>query len=148
MGDVTLAMSVFMRDDSGRFAERIDRAGEELMERLSDVGADISRELAPVGQKPDPRTKKLKDSITSSHTATSAKWQVTARHANIIEEGSDVRPQIPGRVNFYWEAEGRRWVPGDNIIDHPPTAAQPYMHPAWETVMETWDDYAREYYPQ
>jgi hypothetical protein len=160
MGDVTVAMNVFMRDESGRFAERIDRAGEEMMAKLAEVGADTAIELAPEGEKRDPRTTKLKDSITHSHTATSAHWEVNARHANIIEKGSDVRPQMAGGTwdetrkkwvappAFFWAKEGRFWNPGGNTIDHPPTPAQPYMQPSFEVVMELWQDYAIRYYPQ
>lgn len=136
-----------MDEQVARFVSDCEHSGEQMMERLSEIGADLSRTYAPAGKKDDPRTRHLKDSITASHTATTAHWEAKARHSVVIEEGGE-ESLISGRVNFFWEKEGRDWVPGDNIIHHPPTLAKPYLRPAYNDVMQLWQEVARIYYPQ
>lgn len=147
MGDVTIAVGVSLGDFSNEFVALLEQAGEGMLRDMAEDGAALSRAYAPIGTKADPRTRHLKDSITSSSDSESASWEATARHALITEEGGGPS-EISGRVNFFWEKEGRRWVPGPNIIHHPATDAQPYLKPALDDIMEKWEDYAKRHYPQ
>lgn len=133
------------RDEFGRFTAMASRAGEAMLEEMARDGAELSRELAPVGHKPDPRSVSVRDGIRYFTTHDTASWTSVARHAMAVELGSKRHPQS-GNVGFFWEREGRRWGPGDNIIDHPATAAKPYLRPAWEIIMDRWDEYARKHF--
>lgn len=148
MEDVTVQVGVSIEDFSNEFVALCERAGEDMLRDMAEDGAALSRAYAPTGVKADPRTRALKDSITSSSDHDSAHWEATARHALIIEEGTSVWPQIPGNVKFFWEREGRDWIPGKNTINHPPTQAQPYLKPALEDIMSKWEGYALRHYPK
>lgn len=143
----SVEMSVDYDDLSKSFELGLHDAAENTMRQLAEMGADRSREKAPQGAKHDKRTPHLKDSITHSSDANTASWSCTARHALIIEEGGGPS-EITGLVSFFWEREGRPWYPNSNIIQHPPTAAKPYLKPALLEVMQLWDDVARLWYAQ
>lgn len=130
-----------------RYIAQLRRHGEELMVALSEEGAKKAIEYAPLGKKPDKRTRPLKDSIHAEHGKTYARWVVNARHGKIIEEGGGPS-EITGRVYFFWERHNRFWRPGDNIIHHPPTAAKPYMRPSLHAIMKEWPEIAKRIYPQ
>lgn len=107
----------------------------------------MSIALAPKGAGDDPRTIALSDSIYSEMTgATSGHWVATARHAMPVEFGS-VRHFQTGDVSFFWDAEGRMWEPGDNRIDHPAVAAQPYLRPAYKAIMGEMMQILKRHYP-
>lgn len=136
----------FEQSEFDSWSKALEMAGARMVADMAEDGAKIARELAPVGVKADPRTKRIVDSIVSYATRTSAHWGVVGtRHGMIIEKGGGPA-LIPGNVSFWWEKEGRRWLPGDNVIHHPPTAAKPYLQPSFDTVMSNWLQYARRYY--
>jgi hypothetical protein len=147
MGDIAVSNKVIARDEFGRFISECKIAGENTMRDIAEKGADLSRQLAPKGHKPDPRTRRLVEAITSSYTATTAHWEADARHAIAQEQGAGPH-EISGNVSFFWEKMGRMWRPGKNMIQHPGNRAQPYLRPAYQIMMATWMDYARRYYPQ
>jgi hypothetical protein len=144
--DVEIGVEIDWRELQESFVLDIIAAAEKTLAELAEKGAARSRELAPVGKKPDKRTPALKDSITSHSDHEKAEWSCTARHALITEEGGGPS-EITGRVSFFWEAEGRPWRPGDNKIRHPSTGAQPYLAPALFEIMDKWDEVAKRYYP-
>ncbi len=147
MGDFAVSNRVVSRNGLGRFISRCEEAAEATARQLVEDGADLSRDLAPVGHKPDHRTIPLAQSIESKMlSATSGVWRATARHALAIEHGS-VPHEITGNVHFWWEREGRWWEPGENIIAHPGNAAQPYLRPAYEQIMRKAMTVARAKYP-
>lgn len=148
MGDyVATSTRVVMRDNFGRFIRECEEAlGATIEEAVTD-GADLSRDLAPVGHKEDPRTIPLGESIEPVVVSrTQGFWQATARHALPIEFGAAAHA-IPGDVSFFWEREGRWWTPGSNEISHPGNAAQPYLRPAYHVIMRRIMDIARSRYP-
>lgn len=131
----------------GRFIARCEEAATATVKDLIEDGADLSREMAPVGVKDDPRTIPLAQSIeTRMLSSTAGVWMATARHALPIELGA-ARHDITGNVKFWWEREARWWKPGDNIIDHPGNAPQPYLRPAYEIIMARAMQVARKHYP-
>lgn len=135
-----------MSSELDAYVGRLEHAGEELMEALAEETAIKAIEYAPAGHKPDKRTPALKDAIRYEFGKGYARIIVTARHALIIEYGGGPS-KIPGSVSFYWDKEGRRWHPGPNIIEHPPTRSQPYMRPALDDIMREWHSIARRIYP-
>jgi hypothetical protein len=147
MGDIAVSNKVIARDEFGRFIAACKVAGSETMRDIANKGADLSRQFAPKGHKPDPRTPRIVDSITSYSTATTAHWEADARHAIAQEQGAPPH-EIPGDVSFFWEKMGRMWNPGKNTIHHPGNPAHPYLRPAYQIMMATWMDYAKRYYPQ
>lgn len=132
--NIGLSNQVIARNGFGRFMARTDAAVTRSIEEAIEEGADLSRGFAPTGSKHDPRTVPLRDSIsTEMLSSTAGRWRSDARHALAQERGA--RPHgIPGNVSFWWEAEGRWWVPGENIINHPGHGPQPFLRPAYEII--------------
>lgn len=147
MAGVAVSGRVIARNNIGQFVRECEMAAQRTVEEAVERGANLSRAMAPIGPKPDPRTGKLKDSISSKmYGRTAGEWSCSARHALAIEKGA-VRHDITGWVNFFWENEGRAWEPGPNTIDHPGNAAQPYLHPAYKIIMQQIMDIADRKYP-
>lgn len=146
MAQLPLKMTVVHRGRWGRFAAHYENAGTQTVHDAIEEGAKISRALAPVGTKPDPRTIPLKASIDTEMTSrNSGRWLSTARHAHAVEFGS--RPHtISARVRFWWEAAGRWWIPGEGFIHHPGNQAQPFMRPAYDVVKRRLSEIARKRY--
>lgn len=146
-GELAVSNRVIMRDNFGRFRRECELAMGETIKQAVEDGAQLSRDLAPVGHKRDPRTTKLKDSITAVVVSrTQGYWQASARHALAQELGAAPH-EIPGEVHFFWEREGRWWEPGTNTINHPGNAAQPYLRPAYQAIMNRIMSIAKRYYP-
>lgn len=145
--EVAVSPNVIARNSFGQFIAQCEIAGVQTMQDVADAGAELSRQLAPVGKKPDPRTPKLRDAIFPHAVGTRANWKCVARHAVIVEKTGSVQHFQTGRVTFEWEKMGRMWRPGDNLIDHPPTTPQPYLRPAYEVMMQKWSYYAHLHYP-
>jgi hypothetical protein len=145
--EVGVSNRVVARSQIGQFIRDCEVAGEKTVEKAIKRGETLSKQLAPVGVKADPRTKSLRDSIESRMLSrTSGEWVATARHALPIEKGAAPH-DIPGEVSFFWENMGRNWIPGTNVINHPGNAAQPYLRPAYEIVMRDIMAIARGEYP-
>lgn len=144
---IAVSNRVVARNDIGRFIRDCEVAGTRTVESAIEKGAQLSRDLAPVGLKNDTRTSHLKDSInTKMLSGNSGVWIASARHALAVEKGA--RPhEIPGNVSFFWENEDRFWNPGDNMIQHPGNDAQPYLRPAYVIVMREIMGIARGKYP-
>lgn len=145
---IAVSNKVVARNDTGQFITACEIGGRDTMRDIATQGAELSRQLAPVGKKPDPRTPKLRDAISLSYTSTTAQWRCVARHAIIIEKTGSTQHFQSGDVQFFWEKRGRMWTPGDNLISHPPTRPQPYLRPAYIMMMARALDIARSHYPQ
>ncbi len=146
MSEIPVKMTVVHRGRWGQFASHYQNAGTKTVKEAIDQGASISRSLAPVGHKPDPRTIPLRDSIqTEMLSGNRGHWIARARHARAIEFGARPHP-ITAAVKFFWEAQGRWWIPGSGFIRHPGNSAQPYMRPAYEIVRQRLSDIAKRNY--
>lgn len=145
--DLAVSAKVVARDEFGRFVDAIKVGGAESMAQLAKEGAEISRELAPYGSKPDPRGGHIKDNISFNSTSTTAQWYVHVRQGLPQETGA-VPHRIPGNVTFFWEREGYWWKPGDNEIKHPGNAPKPYLRPAYEIIMARSLMIVKEHMPQ
>ena len=139
--------TVVARNGLGRFIKECEQAAENSVQDLIEEGARTSREIAPVGKKDDPRSPHIKDSITSYMLSrTSGVWVCSARHALAVELGT-VRHFQTGDVGFFWDNADRWWSPGENMIDHPATAARPYLKPAYDKVVGDSTETLRRNYP-
>lgn len=133
--DIAVSQRVIARNSMGQFISAFERGVEESVREMVGEGARLSRAMAPTGTKADDRTPSLKNSIEEEMLSPrSGIWYSTARHALPIEKGAVPHP-ISGMVNFFWEREQRDWEPGLNIINHPGNRAQPFLRPAYETIM-------------
>lgn len=159
MGQLGVSPRVVARNGFGQFARDCDRAGQQTVEDLVEEGAQLSRALAPKGAKPDPRTQKLAQSITTRMRGRkSGYWVAEARHAMPQETGAR-RHTIVGDpdLRFFWVRKGRMFIPareldgatGDEItvVNHPGNPARPFLRPAYEIVMRNWMLVARTHYP-
>jgi len=145
--EIAVSNRVLARNNLGRFIAECEMAARDTIEELVNEGARLSREFAPVGSKKDPRTAKIRDSIEPQVLSrTSGNWTCTARHALPQELSGAAHPQ-PGNVTFFWEREGRMWVPGDNTINHPGNPAHPYLRPAYEIVSGKAISVMQKHYP-
>lgn len=145
--EIGVSNRVVARNGIGRFISECEAAATTSVEDAIERGAALSIEMAPKGAGDDPRTIALADSIYAEMTgATSGHWIATARHALPVEFGSVAHDQT-GDVSFFWEAEGRMWEPGPNIIKHPAVGAQPYLRPAYKAIMGEMMQILKKHYP-
>lgn len=145
--DIGVSNRVIARNSFGRFIRECEAAGQKTVMEAVELGASLSRSLAPVGPKKDKRTVKLKDSISVKMlSSTSGVWVSSARHTLPIEKGATPHT-ISGDVTFFWEKHDRMWNPGQNTINHPGNAAQPFLQPAYDIVSKQVIKIADKNYP-
>lgn len=151
--EVTASNRVIARNGLGRFIQDCEQAATETVKELVEEGAKLSRKLAPEGSDHDPRSIPLKQSIWPRMiSATSGVWESFSRHAMFVEE--DTAPHtIMGSpfFQFYWDNAGRMWIPGlfgePDVVNHPGTTAQPFLRPAYESIMARAMSVAKSKYP-
>lgn len=156
--DVAVSNRVVARNSIGRFIRECEMAAEATVKEMVNEGEKLSKSLAPVGHKADPRTVTLRAGMFSKMLGrTSGIWGNFARHALPIEKGAG--PHVirgnPG-LGFFWEAAGRNWIPAAvfyhqpglaDLINHPGNAAQPFLRPAYEIIQGRAMAIARKHYP-
>src|SRR6476469_3972997 len=114
--DIAVSNRVIARNDIGQFIAECERAATESVEEIVKDGMDLAKGFAPEGHKKDPRTVTLRAGMYYKMlSATSGEFGCTARHALPIEL-SAVPHDITGNVTFWWDREGRPWLPGTNTI--------------------------------
>lgn len=155
--DVAVSNRVVVRNGLGRFIEDCEQAGTMTAKKLVQKGARLSRSLAPVGSRPDPRTIPLKQSIKwRMVSSTAGVWGSSARHALHQEYGTTHHTMYGNPTfMFFWENAGRWWIPGlfgpQDIINHPGHEAanggEGYLRPAYQIVMGQAMEVARQEYP-
>lgn len=145
-GTIAVTPRVIARNRLGQFIRECEQAADATVADAVKQGEELSRALAPVGHKPDPRTVTLKAGMFSRSAGTTGYWGCRARHALVIEFGGAPH-EITGWVKFFWEREGRMWAPGRNMIHHPGTPAHPYLRPAFAAIMNRSLGIAKKYYP-
>lgn len=162
MSGLEVKMSAKFRDEKGRFVSRMEEAAMRTIQDIVDEAAAAGRAVAPTGAKKDPRSKSIKASMKgealSGHTGRVIN---TARHAAALYHGTKAHPQT-GKVNFFWEEQGRPWYPnkyaeelkaydafpGTDVINHPATAAQPaFMDVAYQYMVRNFAEIAKRHYP-
>jgi hypothetical protein len=135
MAGIAVSTRVIARNDMGQFIAACERAATETVREAIKDGERAAKQYAPRGSKRDPRTVTLREGMYSRMLgATSGEFGCIARHALDQEFGAGPHP-ITGRVSFWWDAMGRAWTPGSNMIQHPGNPAQPYLRPAYALVM-------------
>lgn len=146
MSGIAVSARVIARDNFGRFISECEAAATKTAEELVKTGAELARGFAPVGSKPDLRTIPLTQGISWRMTgATSGEFYAPGRQALPQEFGAGAHTITgnPG-LSFFWEAEGRRFVPASvfyhqpdavTVVNHPGNPPQPYLRPAYEAVM-------------
>lgn len=153
MGNVAVSNRVIARNSLGEFIRDCEQAGEATTKKLVEEGAKLSRRLAPSGTKHDYRSIPIKDSIFPRMVSrTAGVWEALARHAMFQEEGTRPHWMIGNPYfHFYWEEQGRMWIPGlfgePDIIGHPGNKPQPFLRPAYEAIMAKAMEVARQQYP-
>jgi hypothetical protein len=145
-------VNVSARNSVGEFIKVIENAGHETIQELVEMGANESRRQAPVGDKHDRRTIPIKQSIFTQMTSRAqGMWGSSARHALYQEKGTRPHEIVSSKFKFFWQNEGRMWIPGlfqdPDIINHPGHDAQPFLEPAFNMVMTRWRQIARKHYP-
>lgn len=138
--ELGFAGHVAARNSIGQFIGACERAAAETVKQLIEDGKQRSIANAPIGHKEDPRTPTLQEGMFSEMISrTQGRWGCTARHTLPIEFGAAPHV-ITGNpwLYFYWEEEGRYWVPGltgaPDLVNHPGNAAQPFLRPAFEEI--------------
>lgn len=147
---------VIARNGIGRFIGECEGAATKTVTKAAKRGAKLSKAYAPVGHKHDKRTIPLTESIDwRLLSRTAAEWFASARHAMPQEFGAGPHP-IEGNLRFFWEEQGRMFVPASEfygvpgmttIVNHPGNPAHPYLRPAYEDVMAQFMQIARSEYP-
>jgi hypothetical protein len=150
--EIAVSTRVYARSDLGRFIANCKGAGTATVQELVSDGADLSRDLAPKD------TGELAASVGwVMLTATSGAWYATARHALPQEFGGS--PHIirgDPSLRFFWEEEGRMWIPASelygqpglvDVIHHPGNPPSPYLRPAYTAIMAKALRVADRHYP-
>jgi hypothetical protein len=144
---------VIVRNNFGRFIADVEGAATATVKEAAEQGVEISKSLAPVGVKPDPRSAPIMASFyIDVISRTSAVWGNTARHALFQELGTGPHTMIGNPYfHFFWQEAGRWWIPGlfgePDIINHPGNDEQPYLRPAYRAVAARLLDIAKKHYP-
>ena len=158
MGTMAITGTLVARNEFGRFISECEAAATRTVEKAVEQGAELSRAMAPIGHKPDPRTIPLKDSITTvMFSARSGAWGSSARHALAQEQGASAH-EITGFLGFYWEEKGKSFVWDDPRYDnwneeegatvhHPGNDAQPFLYPAYRVIAQRLGGIAASEYP-
>lgn len=156
--EIAATSTVVQRNSIGRFISECEAAAGYTIGDLIDEGAEMSKSMAPVGGKVDPRTPTLRAAMFSQQLSrTSGIWGNFARHALPIETGAAPH-EIVGNpaLGFFWEGKGRHWIPASlyyhvpgliDVVNHPGNAAQPYLRPAYEVMMAKAMSVAKRHYP-
>lgn len=156
--DIAVTNQVHARNSIGRFISECEAAATATVQEMVDEGETLSKAMAPVGHKFDPRTVTLRAGMFSKMLSrTSGIWGNFARHALPIEKGAGAHV-IRGNpaLGFFWEAAGRNWIPAAvfyhqpglaDVINHPGNAAQPFLRPAYEVISGRAMAIARKHYP-
>jgi len=136
---VARSRTVFARDSFGAYAAECTAAASRTAAKTAKEGAKTSRRLAPSGAKRDPRPEHatpLKRTINWRMTGGSrAEWYATSGHALHVEFGTSATVRS-ANVKFFWDKQGRMFLPGSNMINHPGMGAQPYLRPAYAMVAQ------------
>lgn len=158
MSDIAVSTNVISRNNIGQFIAACNQAAGATARELVENGAQYSRDLAPVGSKPDLRTIPLAQSIfTHMISATQGNWYSVARHA-LHQEYGTMPHDIPANVQFFWDNMGRWWMTpevylaktghyGADPIKHPGHGEQQFLRPAYKRVMAEAMAVARRHYP-
>jgi hypothetical protein len=146
MGEIAVSNEVLLRDGFGRFIRECEDAGKQTIQDAVDKGYALSMQMAPESGQADPRSVSIKGGMWKEASGTRGRWGTLARHGMAVELGTRRHPQT-GNVSFFWAKEGREWEPGDNMIDHPATRAQPFLKPAYRAVMKQVMAIMRKNYP-
>jgi hypothetical protein len=153
MATIATSNRVIARNGLGRFIADCEQAGHDTVEKLVDEGAKLSRRMAPEGTEHDYRSIPIKQSIFPRMLSrTSGVWSSLSRHAMFQEEGTQPHTMYGNPYfRFFWDNAGRMWVPGlfgsPDIINHPGNPPQPFLRPAYESIMARAMSVARAQYP-
>jgi hypothetical protein len=141
---------VSFRNNSGQFGQRMDAKAKRVMRDLCQEGADISRDMAPIG-KFEPRFDgsksktpgELKRSIEVFITPGGGQWGSKLDYALAIEKGAKPHP-ISGNPFLSFPrrtAKTKMPVTGKKagfvsvrVVSHPGNAPRPYLRPAFEEI--------------
>ena len=158
MGEMAITGTVQARNKFGEYITECEAAATRTVEKAVERGAELSRQFAPIGHKPDLRTIPLAESITTvMFSARSGSWGSGARHALPQEMGATSHP-ITGFLGFYWEERGKSFVWDDPeydnwteeegaTIEHPGNDPQPFLYPAYRIITQKLPGIAAREYP-
>lgn len=147
-----VSTTVYSRNGIGRFISACERAATETVMDGAEAGARVSATLAPK------RTGRLAASISPFLLSrTSAVWGSNLKYALPQETGAARHP-LPANVSFFWEREGRMWLPpesyfkltghaGADPIDHPGNPATHYLRDGYKAVKGRMMSFAKRNYP-
>lgn len=151
---MTIAVSThfILRNNMGQFIAECKEGARATAQELVEEGYELAHGFAPE------RDGVLKASMGwVMLSATSGVWFARAAHA-LPQEFGGAPHVIQGNpsLSFYWENEGRWWIPAEayyhmpglvDMINHPGNPAQPYLRPAYRIVMAKCLAVADKHYP-
>jgi hypothetical protein len=131
----------------GRYIARVKEAAHATIEDTVQEGAEIAAAHAPK------RTGRLADSILPVvFSRTQGAWVAKAPYASYQEYGTSAHEMWGNPYfAFFWDEEGRWWVPGlfgePDVIHHPGNPAHPFMEPSQAVMSRKIMAIARRHYP-
>jgi hypothetical protein len=153
MAGIAVSSRVVARNGIGRFIADCEQAATATVRDLITEGEGLSKGMAPVGSKPDPRGTPIIASFFSQMLSrTSGVWGNFSPWALHQEFGTGAHV-IMGNpfLSFFWDNAGRMWVPGlygePDFVNHPGHGAQPFLRPAYKAISARAMAVARRHYP-
>lgn len=147
MASVKIRNHVSPRDNFGRFIKDIEGAATQVVSDALDAGIQASRAAAPE------RTSRLKNSF-SKHivSRTVGYYQNDAYYAEYQDQGTSPHHMVGNPYfKFYWEREGRDWIPGlfgtPDVIWHPGNPATHFMIAGYGPMVAKAKAVMPRYYP-
>lgn len=128
MADLTVYATLQQRDHLGRYLASIPEKARRSIEAAAKKGSHVARARA---------TSKTGAMRATIHPIMFNDFAggitVGTDHWKFQEEGTAPHP-ITGEVHFWWENEGRPWMPGSNTISHPGNPAVHFMLAGYEVA--------------
>lgn len=153
MARIVTTSQVHARNGIGQFIRECEQAATATVSELIHEGESMSKGMAPVGHKPDPRGTPIIASFFSHMLSrTSGVWGNFSPWALHQEFGTSAHAIIGNPyLSFFWDNAGRMWVPGlygtPDVVMHPGHGAQPFLRPAYKAISARAMSVARSKYP-
>lgn len=147
------------RDEFGRFLAEMKGAATATISQALEEGARFAKAESPKGTKDDDRGPSIQEGITWALTGANTGHLVSLAAHSAPQEYGAAPHRIEGSpdLSFFWEAEGRWFVPASQlnppdaarvtVINHPGNPSQPFMRPAYKYMTRRIVEIAKERYP-
>jgi len=141
MATATIHVEAAYRDNAGRFASLLEKAASETVAEIVANAEAVAKAQTP--RRSGKLYRSIRGVVLSSHSGAVAAGTDYA----LYQEKGTFPHLMPGNVSFFWEREGRMWVPGSNAIVHPGNLGKHFMVAALHYMKARYAAIAAKHYP-